>query len=89
MRARLGKANIESGTAILFNAKQLDRKLNVIDCKFCNWMTQLGSRDNHPVDADNAAGDDNDEDNADDFNRIDVSGGVGTIAEGELFPSRC
>jgi hypothetical protein len=50
------------------------------DCKFCNWMAQLGSRDNHPVDADN------DEDNANDFNRIDVSGGVGTITDGELFP---
>ena len=47
-------------------------------------MAKLGSNDNHPVDAD----DDNGEDDVvlDDFNQIDVSGGVGTIANGELFP---
>jgi hypothetical protein len=47
LRARLGQANIERGTAILFNSKQLHRQLAVTrDSKFCNLMLQLGSTNN-------------------------------------------
>ena len=41
-RARLGKHKIKTGTAILFNSKQLDRQIATTkDTKFCKWLQQL------------------------------------------------
>lgn len=100
LRARLGQANIERGTAILFNSKQLDRQLAVTrDSKFCNWMSQLGSNDNIslavdeemiPISEENDdiifnPGDNIDE-NLEEFIHVDVSRGVENIADGDLFP---
>jgi hypothetical protein len=43
-RARLRQAKIETGTAILFNSKQLDRRIAAIrDTIFCKWLQQLGA----------------------------------------------
>ena len=100
LRARLGQANIERGTAILFNAKQLCRQLSVTrDSKFCKWLARLGSNDMHPVAAAVVVPDDGDdifdseEDNMgnenldEEFNLVDVSAGVENIADSELFPA--
>ena len=44
MRARLGTAKIEKGTAILFNAKQLERLMATTrDTRFCKWLQHLGA----------------------------------------------
>ena len=41
-RARLGKHKSETGTAILFNSKHLDRQIATTrDTKFCKWLQQL------------------------------------------------
>ena len=38
-RARLGKHKIETGTAIMFNLKQLDHHIATTrDTKFCKWL---------------------------------------------------
>jgi hypothetical protein len=48
LRARLGQAKIETGTAILFNAKQLQRQMSVTrDTRFCKWLCHLGKAGNH------------------------------------------
>jgi hypothetical protein len=103
LRSRLGQANVERGTAIFFNAKQLHRELSVTrDSKFCNWLERLGLRCNDLLEiaeeeifelpADDGGGDIfvgsvEDENLLDEeFNLVDVSGGVGTIADCDLFP---
>ena len=98
LRARLGQGKVERGTAIHFNAKQLQRKIKVTrDSNFCKWLKNLGS--NILVDALAPAPDvvddpilDGGGDEAevlaadeDEFNRIDFSGGIDTIADNELF----
>jgi hypothetical protein len=43
LRSRLGQAKIETGTATLFNAKQLHRQMSVTrDTPFCKWLCHLG-----------------------------------------------
>ena len=107
LRARLGQAKIETGTAILFNAKQLQRKMSVTrDTRFCKWLCRLGmAGNNHGLDA--AANEledllavnqegqvddhlildvDEDEVNGtDEFDQIDLSGGIDTIVDELLF----
>lgn len=98
LRARLGQGKVERGTAIHFNAKQLQRKMKVTrDSNFCMWLKNLGS--NILVDAlapvpevvDNPilVGGSNEAEllaaDEDEFNRIDFSGGIDTIADDELF----
>ena len=44
LRARLGSAKVESGTAIHFNAKQLLRQMQTTrDTGICKWLQQLGA----------------------------------------------
>ncbi len=41
-RAQLGKHKIETGTAVLFNLKQLGRQITTTrNTKFCKWLQQL------------------------------------------------
>jgi hypothetical protein len=69
----MGNARIETGTAILFNAKQLDRQRAASrDGRFCKWLRHVGSvlEDNEEDDGgdddsdaivvDGAAGEDDD-----------------------------
>ena len=100
LRVRLGQVNIELGTASLFNAKQLKRQLAVArESKFCKWMARLGCNPTLDAAEEEIAlvpdeGNDNDifgsEENGnldEDFNLVDISGGVDNIADGELlFP---
>ncbi|CAK9221855.1 unnamed protein product [Sphagnum troendelagicum] len=85
--ARLGQAKIKTGTAILFNTKQLDRQIAATrDTKFCKWLQQLG------VDNGDAAEEeplDKEEDAAggciEEFDRLDISGDIDGIANEDLF----
>ena len=98
LRVRLGQANIERGTAILFNAKQLNRQLAVTrDSKFCKWMAQLGCNPTLAAaeeeiisvsdEGDDIFGSEEENGNFDEeFNQVDVSSGVDNIADCELFP---
>ena len=74
LRARLGAAKVETGTAIHFNAKQLLRKMDTTtrSSRFCKWLQQNGSpflaaaednlaRQNTMVEEENDDGDDDDD----------------------------
>ena len=101
-RARMGNARIETGTAILFNAKQLDRQRAASrDGRFCKWLRHVGNvleddeeddsddNDSDAIVVDGAAGKDDDpitdSDCDEEFDCIDVSGGVDAITDGDLF----
>jgi hypothetical protein len=98
-RARMGNARVETGTAILFNAKQLDHQIAATrDTCFCKWLRRLGcvAEDEEEDDDDDepvligAAGEEQDtiidDDSCDEeFDRIDVSGGIDAIVDDYLF----
>ena len=88
-RARLRKHKIETGTAILFNSKQLDRQIATTkDTKLCKWLQQLclDSRyevelEEDPVDEDEDGGGGS----IDEFDRIDISKGVDGMHDEDIF----
>ena len=44
LRARLGTSKVETGTTILFSAKQLHRQMTTTrNTQFCLWLQHLGS----------------------------------------------
>ena len=81
LRARLGQAKIETGTAILFNAKQLQRQMSVTrDTRFCEWLG--GEEEDLLLDVD-----DEEVNGPDEFDQIDLSCGIDTISDELLFAS--
>jgi hypothetical protein len=100
LRARLGQAKVETGTAILFNAKQLHRKMTVTrETPFCKWLSRLGTAANRDVinpanqpeendqegGEDDLVGDDEVDGHDHEFDQIDLSDGISTIADELLF----
>ena len=103
LRSRLGQAKVETGTAILFNAKQLHRQMAVTrDNRFCKWLKDLGMPGNQGINAANQleellevnegagedlilGGDTEGVNGPDEFDEIDLSGGIDTIADEELL----
>ena len=92
LRARLGSAKVESGTAIHFNAKQLLRQMQTTrDTGICKWLQQLAATT--PLlaaveDAENVRIDDDDDDGMDiddEFNNLNLTGGPAMIADEDLF----
>jgi hypothetical protein len=85
--ARLGQAKIETGTAILFNVKQLDcRIVATWDTKFWKWLQQLGADSRNDVEEQPL----NKEEDAaggciEEFDRLDISGDIDHIANKNLF----
>ncbi len=85
--ARLGQAKIETGTAILLNAKQLDCRIAATqDTKFYKWLQQLGADNRNDAEKEPL---DEEEDAAggciEEFDRLDISGGIDGIADEDLF----
>ena len=88
-RARLGKHKIETGTAILFNSKQLDRQIATTrDTKFCKWLQQLCVDSGYEVELEEDPVDE-DEDGGggsiDEFDRVDISEGVDGMHDEDIF----
>jgi hypothetical protein len=93
LRARLGSAEVESGTAIHFNAKQLIRQMQTTrNTGICKWLQQLGATT--PLlaaaeDAEIVRIDDDDDDDGmdidDEFNHLNLTGGPAMIADEDLF----
>jgi hypothetical protein len=86
-RARLGQTKIETGTAILFNTKQLDRRItSTWDMKFCKWLQQLSANNRDDAEEEPL---DKEEDAADgcieEFDRLDIYGGIDDIVDEDLF----
>jgi hypothetical protein len=94
-RSRLGRNKIKTGTAILFNAKQLGRRLSSTrDTPLCHWLHRLAETVEHDIE--NAAKDeagsgevDHTESDEDDlmgeFDRIDLEFGIVGIDDVLLF----
>jgi hypothetical protein len=85
--ARLGQAKIKTGTTILFNAKQFDRRIAATrDMKFSKWLQQLCANngddtEEQPLDEEgDAAGGCIEE-----LDRLDISSNIGNIADEDLF----
>ena len=90
LRSRLGQAKVETGTAILFNAKQLHRQMAVTrDNRFCKWLKDLGMPGNQGINAANQLEEllegNEGVNGPDEFDEIDLSGGIHTIADEELL----
>jgi hypothetical protein len=104
LRARLGAAKVETGTAIHFsNSKQLLRQMHKTrSTGFCKWLQQLGApfvaaaedadlAQNMMIDEENQEFDMDDVDDdvvrndIDEFNHLNLTGGVKTIANEDLF----
>ena len=88
-RARLGKHKIETGTAILFNSKQLDRQIATTrDTKFCKWLQQLYADSGYEVELEEDPVDE-DEDGGggsiDELDRIDISKGIDNMHDEDIF----
>ncbi len=86
-RAQLGQTKIETGTAILFNTKQLDRRITPTwDTKFCKWLQQLSANNRDDAEEEPL---DKEEDAVDgcieEFDRLDISGGIDDIVDEDLF----
>ncbi|CAK9207874.1 unnamed protein product [Sphagnum troendelagicum] len=86
-RTRLGQAKIEMGTAILFNAKQLDRRITTTrDMKFCKWLQQFGADNGDDVEKEPL---DEEEDDVasyiEEFDRLDISSSIDNIVDEDLF----
>ena len=97
-RVRLGATRIESGTAILFNSRQLERSLSVSrEIPFCRWLKRLCTDEDDNGGAKNEdeggegvgdAGDEaagEEEGFEDDFERLDLSRGSEGIEDSSLF----
>ncbi|CAK9883250.1 unnamed protein product [Sphagnum jensenii] len=91
-RSRMGTNKVETGTAILFNAKQLDRRLlSTWDTPFCHWLHRLAEpgEDDDAAEGETGSGEDDEIGNDDDimweFDRIDLQLGVGSIDDALLF----
>ena len=88
-RAWLGKHKIETGTAIMFNSKQLDRQIATTrDTKFCKWLQQLcpdsgyeAELEEDPVDEDEDGGGGS----IDEFDHVDISEGVDGMHDEDIF----
>lgn len=88
-RAWLGKHKIETGTAILFNSKQLKRQIALTrDKKFCNWLHQLcrdsGYESEHevyPVDEDEEAS----VSSLDEFVSVNISQSIDGMNDEDIF----
>jgi len=91
MRARLGTTKVETGTAIHFNAKQLHRQMTTTrGNRFCMWLRHLGAAFIAAAEDDNAGTvedeiDGVDDSDVDEFNHLNLTGGVDTIADEDIF----
>ena len=79
-RARLGKHKIETGTAIMFNSKQLDCQIATMrDTKLCKWLQQLCLDSGYEAELEEDPANE-DEDGGggsiDEFDRVDISKGI-------------
>ena len=80
---------MKTGTAILFNLKQLDRQIATTrDAKFCKWLQQLCPDSRYeaelgedPVNEDEDGGDGS----IDEFDRVDISEGVDGMHDEDIF----
>ena len=88
-RARLGKHKIETGTAILFNSKQLDRQIATTrDTKLCKWLQKLCPDSGYEVELEEDPNEDEDGGvggNIDEFDRIDISEGVDDMHDEDIY----
>ncbi|CAK9237534.1 unnamed protein product [Sphagnum troendelagicum] len=91
-RSRMGTNKVETGIAILFNAKQLDRRLpSTRDTPFCHWLHRLAEpgEDDDAAEGETGSGEDDEIGNDDDimweFDRIDLQLGIGSIDDALLF----
>ena len=87
-RTRLGKHKIETGTAIPFNSKQLDRQFATTrDTKFCKWLQQLYPESRYEIELEDPV--DEDEDGGggsiDEFDCVDISEGVDGMHDEAIF----
>ena len=86
-RARLDESKVEIGTAILFNSRQLDRRIATTrKSKICQWLNQLGPEDEDQVEV-HSLQDDDDEtgDRIEEFDRVNISGGIEGISDEDIF----
>ena len=95
MRARMGSAKVETGTAIHFNAKQLHRQMTTTrDTRFCKWLRHLGAAflaaageaDDDIIAEDSVEDEIDDADSdVDEFNNLNLTGSVDAIADEDIF----
>ena len=86
----MGKHKMETGTAILFNLKQLDRQITTTrDRKFCKWLQQLcpysgyeAKLEEDPIAKDEDGGGGG---SIDEFDRIDIYEGVDGMHDEDTF----
>ena len=85
----MGKHKIKTGTAILFNSKQLNHQITTRrDTKFCKWLQQLypdsgyeTELEEDPVDEDEDGGGGG----IDKFDHIDISEGNDNMHDEDIF----
>ncbi len=88
--ARLGQAKIETGVAIMFNTKQLDRWIATTrDMKFCKWLQQLNADSGDDVEEEPL----NKEEDAiggyiEEFDRLDISSNINDIVDEDFFDEK-
>ena len=88
-QARLGKHKIETGCAIMFNSKQLNRQITTTrDTKLCKWLQQLCPDSGYEVELEKDSVNE-DEDGGgcsiDEFDRVDISEGVDGMHDEDIF----
>ena len=80
---------VGTGTAVLFNSKQLDRQIATTrDTKFCKWLQQLCPNSGYEAELEEDSVDE-DEDGGggsiDEFDRVDISEGVDGMHDEDIF----
>ena len=91
----MGKHKIETGTAILFNSKQLDREIAITrDTKFCKWLQKHRPDSGYEVELEEDLVNE-DEDGGgggggciDEFDRVDRSEGVDGMHDEDIFEAK-
>jgi len=92
-RARLGASKVEIGTAIVFNAKQLQRRQSVMRNKrFLRWLSKIGTIENDLQAFDEEDEEDEEdeqegdlEDFLDEFVDVNILAGVEQVQDDMLF----
>ncbi len=92
-RARLGASKVEIGTAIVFNAKQLQRRQNVMrNGRFLRWLSKIGTIENDLQAFDEEDDEDEEdeqegdlEDFLDEFVDVNILPGVEQVQDDMLF----
>jgi hypothetical protein len=96
-RARLGASKVEIGTAIVFNAKQLQRQRSVMrNGRFLRWLSKIGTTENNLQAFDEEDEEDEEdeqedeqegdlEDFLDEFVNVNILAGVEQVQDDMLF----